>query len=125
MSKRLEAVYENGVLRLLEPVDLQEHQRVTVILDENGAAVTSEAGGDQQDPQMPTHGAELVAWWEREGVSVHAPTLPIAWLTHARSAAKLKAGNADVSRHAPSRYRHPYWYPARPSSCRRVVCLAR
>ena len=29
MSKRLEAVYENGVLRLLEPVDLQEHQRVT------------------------------------------------------------------------------------------------
>ena len=61
MSKRLEAVYENGVLRLLEPVDLQEHQRVTVILDENGAAVTSEAGGDQQDPQIPTHGAELVA----------------------------------------------------------------
>ena len=75
MSKRLEAVYENGVLRLLEPVDLQEHQRVTVILDENGAAVTSEAGGDQQDPQMPTHGAGLVAWWERKGVIGTRPDL--------------------------------------------------
>ena len=109
MSKRLEAVYENGVLRLLEPADLEEHQRVTVILDENGAVrhlLKQEA--INRTPQMPTHGAELVAWWERKGVSVHAPTLPIAWLTHARSAAKLEAGNADVSRHPPSRYRHPY-----------------
>lgn len=32
MSKRLEAVYENGVLRPLEPLDLREHQRVTVIV---------------------------------------------------------------------------------------------
>jgi len=32
MTKRLEAIYENGVLRLLQPVDLQEHQRVTVTL---------------------------------------------------------------------------------------------
>ena len=32
MSKRLEAVYENGVLRPLEPLDLREHQRVSVIV---------------------------------------------------------------------------------------------
>lgn len=32
MTKRLEAIYENGVLRPLQPVDLQEHQRVTVTL---------------------------------------------------------------------------------------------
>lgn len=32
MSKRLKAVYENGVLRPLEPLDLREHQRVTVIV---------------------------------------------------------------------------------------------
>ena len=32
MTKRLEAIYENGVLRLLQPVDLQEHQRVLVTL---------------------------------------------------------------------------------------------
>ena len=34
MTKRIEAVYENGVLRLLEPVDLPEHQRVIVTLGE-------------------------------------------------------------------------------------------
>ncbi len=34
MSKRLEVVYENGVLRPLEPVDVREHQRGTVTLIE-------------------------------------------------------------------------------------------
>jgi predicted DNA-binding antitoxin AbrB/MazE fold protein len=34
MGKKLEAVYENGVLRPLEPLDLQAHQRVTVVLSE-------------------------------------------------------------------------------------------
>ncbi|MDA2923344.1 antitoxin family protein [Acidobacteria bacterium AH-259-L09] len=32
MSKSVEAVYENGVLRPLEPIDLPEHQRVTVTI---------------------------------------------------------------------------------------------
>jgi len=30
VSKQLEAAYENGVLRPLEPLNLDEHQRVTV-----------------------------------------------------------------------------------------------
>ena len=30
MTKQVEAVYENGVLRPLEPLSLDEHQRVTV-----------------------------------------------------------------------------------------------
>jgi len=30
MTKQVEAVYENGVLRPLEPLHLDEHQRVTV-----------------------------------------------------------------------------------------------
>jgi len=34
MTKRVEAIYENGVLRPLEPVNLSEHQRVTVTLNE-------------------------------------------------------------------------------------------
>jgi predicted DNA-binding antitoxin AbrB/MazE fold protein len=34
MTKRLEAIYENGVLRPLEPVNLLEHQRVIVTLSE-------------------------------------------------------------------------------------------
>jgi predicted DNA-binding antitoxin AbrB/MazE fold protein len=32
MTKSLQAIYENGVLRPLEPLDLSEQQRVTVIL---------------------------------------------------------------------------------------------
>ena len=34
MTKRVEAIYENGVLRPLEPVNLPEHYRVTVTLNE-------------------------------------------------------------------------------------------
>ncbi len=30
MEQAVEAIYERGVLRLLEPLDLPEHQRVTV-----------------------------------------------------------------------------------------------
>ena len=33
MTKRVAAIYENGVLRPLEPVNLPEHQRVTVTLN--------------------------------------------------------------------------------------------
>lgn len=33
MSTQLEAVYENGVFRPLQPVLLSEHQRVTVTID--------------------------------------------------------------------------------------------
>jgi predicted DNA-binding antitoxin AbrB/MazE fold protein len=37
MSKQIEAIYENGVLRPLEPLKLDEHQRVTVtIAEESG-----------------------------------------------------------------------------------------
>lgn len=42
MSKRLEAIYENGVLRPLEPLDLPEHQRVTVILSESPVSGSEE-----------------------------------------------------------------------------------
>ena len=38
MSKQIEAIYENGVLRPLEPLSLDEHQRVTItIAEEDGA----------------------------------------------------------------------------------------
>ena len=37
MTKRIEAVYENRVLRPLEPLPLDEHQRVTVTVTESPA----------------------------------------------------------------------------------------
>jgi predicted DNA-binding antitoxin AbrB/MazE fold protein len=32
MTKQVDAVYENGILRPLEPLPLEEHQRVTVTI---------------------------------------------------------------------------------------------
>jgi predicted DNA-binding antitoxin AbrB/MazE fold protein len=34
MTKQVEAVYENGVLRPLEPLHLSEHQHVTVVISD-------------------------------------------------------------------------------------------
>lgn len=34
MPRQVEAVYENGLLRPLAPLTLEEHQRVTVIIDD-------------------------------------------------------------------------------------------
>jgi predicted DNA-binding antitoxin AbrB/MazE fold protein len=34
MTRSLQAVYEKGVLRLLEPLPLQEHQQVTVTVSD-------------------------------------------------------------------------------------------
>ena len=43
MSKSLKAVYENGIFRPLEPVELAEHQEVTVTVpDARGAAANHE-----------------------------------------------------------------------------------
>jgi predicted DNA-binding antitoxin AbrB/MazE fold protein len=84
MGKRLEAVYENGVLRLLEPVDLKEHQRVTVTIDENGARAADEATRGQQESPMPTSGAELVAYWEKKGVIGTRPNITDS-VAHARA----------------------------------------
>ena len=38
MIKQVEAVYENGMLRPLEPLPLEEHQQVTVVISESHSA---------------------------------------------------------------------------------------
>jgi predicted DNA-binding antitoxin AbrB/MazE fold protein len=40
MPMRVEAVYENGVLRPLKPLELAEHQQVTVIVTESRTSAT-------------------------------------------------------------------------------------
>lgn len=49
MSQSIEVIYENGVLRPLEPLDLEEHQRVTITIAEDG-----EGQEDLFDPEF-TH----------------------------------------------------------------------
>lgn len=48
MSKRIEVVYENGVLRPLEPLLLRDHQRVSIVLPDD---VTSPADEDWLDTE--------------------------------------------------------------------------
>jgi predicted DNA-binding antitoxin AbrB/MazE fold protein len=36
MSKQIEVIYENGVFRPLEPLDLDESQRVTITIADEG-----------------------------------------------------------------------------------------
>ena len=52
MSEIIQAIYENGVLRPLEPVDLDEHEVVWVSVkkqsEKNGAAVDAEIAEQQQ-----------------------------------------------------------------------------
>jgi len=46
MSQHLKAVYEHGVFRPLEPVRLQEHQEVILVLETSGTA----AGAAEEKP---------------------------------------------------------------------------
>ena len=44
MSLEVEATYENGVLKLDQPLDLNDKQRVTVIVKPQAARIWSHAG---------------------------------------------------------------------------------
>lgn len=48
MSTILDMVYENGVLRPLVPLDLKEHQRVTVTIGESRAPPHAEEWLDEE-----------------------------------------------------------------------------
>ena len=51
MNRSIQAVYEKGVLRLLEPIDLQEHQRVSVVVLETLEEATVTEWLDMECPQ--------------------------------------------------------------------------
>jgi predicted DNA-binding antitoxin AbrB/MazE fold protein len=53
MSKQIEAIYENGVLRPLEPLGLEEHLRVTITIAED-----AEREEDLFDPEFTQWCAE-------------------------------------------------------------------
>jgi predicted DNA-binding antitoxin AbrB/MazE fold protein len=45
MARHLDAVYEQGILRPLEPLVLAEHQRVRLTIEEKPAQLSWESGG--------------------------------------------------------------------------------
>ena len=70
MNQSLKAIYEGGVFRPLEPVNLNEHQQVTLTVD-SPANTNLDTGTDQ----LPTNGTELVEYWKRKGVFGNRPTI--------------------------------------------------
>lgn len=42
MSKRIEVVYEKGVLRPLEPLKLRDHQRVSIVMSDDATSSADE-----------------------------------------------------------------------------------
>jgi predicted DNA-binding antitoxin AbrB/MazE fold protein len=66
MTKTLQAVYENGVLRPLEPLDLPEHQRVDLVL--TPAAHVS----PNSEPWLDTECLELYAGDADDSITLEA-----------------------------------------------------
>jgi predicted DNA-binding antitoxin AbrB/MazE fold protein len=78
MSKQIEAIYENGVLRPLVPLSLEEHQRVTITIAED-----SEEEEDLFDP-------EFTRWCTEQ--SQNAPSLEEV----RRALSKIQGSMADI-----------------------------
>jgi predicted DNA-binding antitoxin AbrB/MazE fold protein len=78
MSKQIEAIYENGVLRPLVPLSLEEHQRVTITIAED-----SEEEEDLFDPAFTRWCAEQ---------SHNAPSLEDV----RQAMAKIQGSMADI-----------------------------
>jgi predicted DNA-binding antitoxin AbrB/MazE fold protein len=89
MSTQLEAVYENGVFRPLQPVHLPEHQRVTVTIDEGAAG--SFGAVDQ------AHFALSPECWQAFCDALDAPPRDIPALRKLLTEASLFDGHGNAS----------------------------
>ncbi|MCI0464596.1 MAG: DUF104 domain-containing protein [Gemmataceae bacterium] len=88
MSTQLEAVYENGVFRPLQPVRLPEQQRVTVTIDEDIDAV------DSADQVLFVLSAER---WQAFCDALDAPPKDIPALRKLLTEASLFDGNGNAA----------------------------
>jgi len=86
MSRTLQAVYENGVLRPLEPVNLPENEQVTVTIDEQGSWL------DQ------VHFALSAERWQAFNDALDAPAKDIPALRKLLTEARLLDGNGNAAR---------------------------
>jgi predicted DNA-binding antitoxin AbrB/MazE fold protein len=54
MGRKLDVIYENGVFRPLEPVDVPDHQRMTITIPEASTVPAEEAWVDMQYERWAT-----------------------------------------------------------------------
>ena len=78
MAREMDAIYENGVLRPLEPLDLEEQQRVRITID-NG------------DPLADLVDTEFMEWCARK-VAGDVPSIEEV----RQMLSKIKGSMADV-----------------------------
>ena len=81
MERHIEAIYENGVLRPLEPLDLVEQQRVRITVSDNGG-----------DPLADLLDTEFMAWCAQEAQKSPAPGIEEV----RRMLSKIQGSMADV-----------------------------
>ena len=74
MTKQVEAVYEDGVLRPLEALNLNEHQRVTVV-------VTPVPAGSGDETWLDTESLQLCAQDADESISLESVRRALSKIT--------------------------------------------
>ena len=84
MVRQLQAVYEGGVLRPLEPLDLRESQRVHLLMLDNHDPETANARQDRREEKawLHQHGGEYAGEWVALDGSIliaHGPSGLAAW----------------------------------------------
>jgi predicted DNA-binding antitoxin AbrB/MazE fold protein len=89
MSTQLDAVYENGVFRPLQPVTLPEHRRVTLTIDEGAAG--DEAAAEQVHFALPPDR------WQAFCAALDAPPRDIPALKKLLTEASLFDGNGPAA----------------------------
>jgi predicted DNA-binding antitoxin AbrB/MazE fold protein len=65
MARTIEAVYENGVFRPLQPVDLEDGQRVQVYLPFEGSKLTAEEALEMMRKTHKIFGEVSDEEWEK------------------------------------------------------------
>lgn len=75
MNQQVRVVYEDGVLKPLEPVNLAEHQQVLIAVVDEGAPAGAEKSRNLPSTESPRSGPELAAYWQREGVFGSRPDI--------------------------------------------------
>ncbi len=105
MVRELDAIYEQGVLRPLEPLALAEHQRVRLTLEEQDSP--SSGGGSQAELLwLAQHARSYAGHWvalDRSRLVAHGSTL-----ASVRAAARAAGVDRPLLTHLPDEDESPF-----------------
>jgi predicted DNA-binding antitoxin AbrB/MazE fold protein len=62
LKQQVEAIYENGVLKPLAPLDLVEHERVSLVIGANGENAKDDADSTDYASVIAEEGDPSIAW---------------------------------------------------------------